>query len=520
MTSTDTERPVWGGRWEALRSVPNKAGGQGQVWAVRDRSTGSGRSFALKLLHPGAKFAKLQRFAREVETPKQLQASVTGIVEIVDAHVADSPGAPSYYVMPWSKSTLKDAIPFLQGAEGLERTLRLAEQVARALAYCHSATPQVIHRDVKPASILLSEDAQVPILADFGICFLDDHDRLTRTEGETVGSEGFTAPELFGGGPVDEVGPAADIYSLGKTIYNVVSGGNLFPLDRHRHDRWFLARDGADPRLGHLHGLLDRMVCEAVEERYGSMTECADHIARAIESIRAGVPYTEGMYSVGHRAGMHMREIRVALRRPNEATRHRAFSLGVEQAVAHAKQEAAGGPALPVFRQFRGALEYHVPANRRDVVARVADTLLAPVGALFTSEDPARDLVQEWSHRVAQEALEDPRESPDHYFAAGAVVAFHVAGAFAWRLGLMEAVGELIQAHGPRARAWNHPQVFDQASIGILQVSAHVSEHSAALANFTTEQRTSMRDATAVYSGLQLLRDFQTSGEDVQPALT
>lgn len=519
MTDITSEHMVWGDRWEAIRESHNRRGGQGQVWAFRDRQDGMGRVFALKLLDPKVNVAKLKRFALEIRATQDLRQTVSGIVEIIDSHVGETPGSPSYYVMPWASATLKDRTSSFRGPAGLERTLQLVGQVARTLAACHQATPRVIHRDVKPANILLDVDESTPLLADFGICFLEEDERLTHTQNDTMGSYGFTAPELFGGGATENVGPANDIYSLGKTIYAVVSGGAIFPLDRHREGSWYLTEAAGDHRLEHVHGLLDHMTALRPEQRFAGMVECIEAIDQAIEHLRNGVRYVEGMYGGERRAARRLHEVRHALAKPNIDAQNRAFVAAINDAVADAKRVVADAGRLPSVRPGRSVGEYQVPEVIAECVALVADELLSPICAVMASDEGSRALVEEWVERLTVETSGRAEDDAARLLRAGASTAAHVAGAIAWRQGLMSSLAAIMNAHLPHLSKWNHLDVFDRASLGIMQVGARVMEDAASLTWLDKQGRTNARDSLSVYSGLLLVRDFEAREPEIRAIL-
>lgn len=106
-----------------------------------------------------------------------------------------------------------------------QHTAVLGLQLLDALEAVHAAG--TLHRDVKPANVLLRRDGSA-VLTDFGIAALDDGEFLTTT-GELVGSLDFMAPERVMG---SEVGPASDLWSLGVTLATVCGGQPPF---RRRH---------------------------------------------------------------------------------------------------------------------------------------------------------------------------------------------------------------------------------------------------------------------------------------------
>lgn len=107
-----------------------------------------------------------------------------------------------------------------------QHTAALGEQMLDALEAVHAAG--TLHRDVKPANVLLRRDGSA-VLTDFGIAALDDGEFLTTT-GEMVGSLEFMAPERMTG---SQTGPASDLWSLGATLATVC-GGHSPSAERER----------------------------------------------------------------------------------------------------------------------------------------------------------------------------------------------------------------------------------------------------------------------------------------------
>ncbi|MDA1016138.1 MAG: serine/threonine-protein kinase [Planctomycetota bacterium] len=116
----------------------------------------------------------------------------------------------------------------LRGAISWQQACDITRQVALALDYAHSNG--VIHRDVKPSNILVTHDGQAKLL-DFGLArFIDDKNNSGVTGMECVGTPDFMAPEQTENS--DNVSPAADIYSLGCTMYYALTAMVPFPVER------------------------------------------------------------------------------------------------------------------------------------------------------------------------------------------------------------------------------------------------------------------------------------------------
>jgi serine/threonine protein kinase len=107
------------------------------------------------------------------------------------------------------------------GPLGPDRAAELGADLAQGLAHAHAHG--VVHRDVKPANVLLAEDG-TPKLADFGIARMSDSSALTGT-GFTIGTAAYLAPEQAKG---ETVGPEADVYSLGLVVLEAATGTRAF----------------------------------------------------------------------------------------------------------------------------------------------------------------------------------------------------------------------------------------------------------------------------------------------------
>jgi tRNA A-37 threonylcarbamoyl transferase component Bud32 len=188
-------------------------GGMGVVYKARQ--TGLQRIVALKMIlsagHAGA--AERARFRTEAEAIARLQHP--NIVSVFE--VGEHEGRPffSLELCPGGSLDRKLAGTPLPPREAA----RLVEVLARAMHAAHQAN--VIHRDLKPANVLLSADG-TPKITDFGLAKkLDDGANPTVT-GAVMGTPSYMAPEQAEG--KKDVGPAADVYSLGAILYECLTG--------------------------------------------------------------------------------------------------------------------------------------------------------------------------------------------------------------------------------------------------------------------------------------------------------
>ena len=153
----------------------------------------------------------------------------------------------------------------------------------------------MIHRDVKPANVLFKDVDNVPWLSDFGICLLSDAERVTETS-EVAGPWAFMAPEVESGGRLD-ISNAADVYSLGKLIFYMLSGGVVLSRERFEESSYteVFSRGG---RYHLLDLLLRRMIC-SLDQRIQNMTLVEDGLQRVIDWDRtsAASPLSRGAFA-------------------------------------------------------------------------------------------------------------------------------------------------------------------------------------------------------------------------------
>ncbi len=190
-------------------------GGMATVFLAEDRK--HGRPVAIKVLHAELAAALgAERFLREIEIAARLQHP-----HILPLYDSGSAAGFLYYVMPYVEGeSLRDRLT-REKQLSLEDTLRVATEVAGALAYAHSRG--VVHRDIKPENIMLSGGSAV--VADFGIAravtAAGGGQHLTQT-GTIIGTPAYMSPEQASGS--DEVDGRSDEYSLACVVYEMLVG--------------------------------------------------------------------------------------------------------------------------------------------------------------------------------------------------------------------------------------------------------------------------------------------------------
>jgi eukaryotic-like serine/threonine-protein kinase len=191
-------------------------GGAGVVYKAEDLKLG--RTVALKFLstYRSANEADKRRFLREARASSVLDHPNICTVYEID----ETDDERLFIAMSFCEGeTLKRKIE--RGALPLLDAVHFAAQMAAGLAAAHAKG--IVHRDVKPANVIVSPDGRVKIV-DFGIAKLADQSRLTR-DGTAVGTAGYMAPEQIRGEPFDV---RVDVWALGVVLYEMLTGRLAF----------------------------------------------------------------------------------------------------------------------------------------------------------------------------------------------------------------------------------------------------------------------------------------------------
>ena len=199
------------GQWTLTKQLGR--GGNGEVWEVISES---GEPGAIKILIRGGVDEPYLRFCREIEVLHRLGIP-KGVVPLLDSYIPENPKKERpWYVMPI-------AVPYV-GVVGRKDPYEIAEDfqgLAATLSKLHSQG--ISHRDIKPANFLVF-DGQV-CLSDFGLVKISDAEGITPPRRD-VGAKFTMAPEMRRA-PSEADGQLADIYSLAKSLWMVLTGESL-----------------------------------------------------------------------------------------------------------------------------------------------------------------------------------------------------------------------------------------------------------------------------------------------------
>jgi serine/threonine-protein kinase len=266
-------------------------GGMGIVYRATQLSLG--RPVALKLIAPehAADADFRERFQRESR-----MAAAIDHPNVIPVYEAGEEDGRLYLVMRWVAGT--DLHKLLRAEARLDplRAAEIVQQVAGALDAAHKAG--LIHRDVKPANVLLS--GEHAYLADFGLTRFAGSDTVT-TAGHFLGTVDYMAPEQFHPGPQDA---RADVYALGCVLFAALTGAPPFLRETvpatmlaHLHDKPPRASltEGVEPGFDRV---LARALAKAPEDRYPS----AGDFGRAVLAAAEGRSVTEEERSVARGA--------------------------------------------------------------------------------------------------------------------------------------------------------------------------------------------------------------------------
>lgn len=263
-------------------------GGGGAADVYRVHRTGEAEPLALKVIHTDATNRDLarERLAREFTIASTLRHP--HIVATYEHGETASAQPQLWMAMQYVDGPQASVLVPAPGREPeVAAVATVAGQVAGALDYAHAM--EVIHRDVKPANILLSADHRQSYLTDFGIAQLADDVRPLASNGRVRGSIAYAAPELLQG---QQLSAATDLYALACTVFEWLTGAPPFPRGTAFAITYAHLRDpvpALTARRPWLPGSLNAVFAKALAKnpaaRYESCTGFVDIVARTLRDV-------------------------------------------------------------------------------------------------------------------------------------------------------------------------------------------------------------------------------------------
>ncbi|HMP42088.1 MAG TPA: protein kinase, partial [Roseiflexaceae bacterium] len=271
------QQKILNNRYELEQKIGD--GGMARVYRARDLRLN--RRVAVKVLHShhAADDGFLRRFHHEAQAAANLHHPA-----IVDVYDVGQDNDIHYIVMEYVDGSDLKSLILRQGALPIEQALAIAADAADGLEAAHRVG--MIHRDVKPQNIMISADGNAK-LTDFGIAKSNLSTAMTET-GVTFGTADYISPEQARGLPVS---PRSDIYSLGVTLYEMLTG--RLPFSGDSSIAVAMQHVSAEPPLPRSHNpritpQLEALVLAAIAKDADHRPGSAREFARLLRTYRSG----------------------------------------------------------------------------------------------------------------------------------------------------------------------------------------------------------------------------------------
>jgi serine/threonine protein kinase len=265
--------------------VHEKIGAGGMSTLYKGVQTNLDRRVAIKILHPGLAGDEsfIARFEREARAASALEHP--NIVSVIDFGSEED---VYYIVMELVHGMDLREVLQRSGRIPLEVVLAILEEVAYGLEAAHEQG--IVHRDIKPGNILLSERGQVKI-GDFGLARnMADMEQMTAltVPGSILGTPAYMSPEQAAGRDVD---PRTDIYSLGVVAYELITGEKPFQGETYSEVRAGIINRDPDPMrkwtpvTPEIEALVSRMLQKDPDRRFPAMRNVIRQLEDCMESL-------------------------------------------------------------------------------------------------------------------------------------------------------------------------------------------------------------------------------------------
>jgi hypothetical protein len=275
---------------------------------LTERVGEGGSGVVFRALHQGFNIpvaVKLLQLSPEGQLTVRLGHEAQLLARLNHPHIVrvwdfDDAAQPPYMVLEWVDGLSLEQLIQQSGRMSVPRALRVIGQVAGALAEAHRLG--IVHRDVKPANILLTRDGTAK-LADLGLAVVaapQPAGERTVSRRAVAGTVSHMGPELFSGRTPDHL---SDMYALGVTFYQALTGAHPFPGPSRMQYMIQHAEDTPTPPhqlFGDIPSAVSAVVMRLLEKepeaRFGSYQELADALAAAERPAPAGAaaPMTSG----------------------------------------------------------------------------------------------------------------------------------------------------------------------------------------------------------------------------------
>lgn len=275
---------VLNSRYEIVRRIGG--GGMGAVYLCKDRNLGDAPRAVKEMVEAHLDPAQHEKAIGDFKRESLLLTSLEhpSIPTIYD-YFYDEPLGRFYLVMKFiSGGDLATRLRTAPGGRIDEKTVAdWGMQTADVLEYLHSRPKPIIYRDLKPANLMIDGNSGRVMLIDFGIARWVKREEKGVT---AVGTMGYAPPELFGG----RVEPRSDVYSLGATLFHLLTGSDpqdnpLLIFDFQKNPR---PRQIAPSISSEMEQILMRSVEYKPEDRFHSAGAMRDALAIHLEKMNAG----------------------------------------------------------------------------------------------------------------------------------------------------------------------------------------------------------------------------------------